>query len=276
MSNQEGLIMKPTHVFASLSPRVLTADEKLPDSQKRKVEVSGSAELTIPPDTSTLSIILVSNKEKASEARASVERRVEYVKQTLLNNGIPEGDIVITENLKRTGEKNYYCMETQIDATFCSALQQCMKLSSLFVEKLETCVRVLPPVLSHDQQRLESQRKQACLLAFANARQKAVDLCKMLNQGLGRPIFVTENVIRERRGCGFGDGDLTDDGGDTGRDDVVVGGKKSDVNVPRLDLSPVVSTSTDQIDVQRRMRNGTIHIRVDVTATFELRSRGNV
>lgn len=259
MSHHKDIVVQPTHVFASLSPRVLTAEEKLPENQKRKVEVSGSAELSIPPEIAVLSVILISNKEKAADARASVERRVEYVKQTMINNGLPEEDITVTESLQRSGEKSSYQMETQIDATFCNALQKCMKLSSLFVEKLENSVKVLPPVLKHDPQRLECQRKKACLMAFANARQKAYDLCRMLNQNLGRPIVVTENIVRERKG----------DEDSSSYDDEC--NKKDDIQVPPIGIPTVFDEGP--IDVQRRLVNNTIHIRVDVTATFELRSK---
>jgi len=229
------LKMKPTHVFASLAPRVLPNGEEICENQKRKVEVTGSAELSIPPDTCVLSIVLSSLKEKASDARASVERRVVYVKQTLVQNGLPEEDIIITENLKRLSEKSYE-METQIDATFCNALQKCMKLSSLFVEKLESSVKVLPPLLKHNQQVLESHRKKACLLAFSNARSKAFELCKMVGSTLGRPMYVHENEVEETTG-----GDKDDD--------------------------------CDNIEVNKMVRMATVNIKVQVTATFELRSK---
>jgi len=240
--------MKPTHVFASLSPQSLCPGEKLPENQKRKVEVSGSATLTVSPEISILSIIVSSKKEKACDARCSVERRVDYVKQTLLNNGILEDYMTITENLKHVTDG--YLMETQIDATFYSALQKCMKLSSLFVEKLQHSVKVLPPILKHHQQRLECQRKKACLLAFANARQKALDLCRMLNQNLGRPITVIENNVNETKGS------------------------EKDENTDEADLD--AEKDHGVIDVQRRMRKETVHLRVDVTATFELKSKSSI
>lgn len=253
MSNTNDVVMQPTHVFASLAPRVISSNENLPDGQKRKVEVSGSAEITVAPDTCILSIVVTSCKEKAAEARTSVERRVEYIKQTLLNNSLPEEDIVITENLQRIDKaesnKNSYCMETQIDVTFYNSLQRCMKLSSLFVEKLENSVKVLPPVLKHNQQQLESHRKRACLLAFTNARQKATELCRMLNQRLGKAINVTENVVREQTGSNSAQENDDDD----------------------VDIEDV-SSHGGAIDVQRRAVLQTINIRVDVTASFELKT----
>ena len=52
------------------------------------VQVSGTAEYTLQPDQSILTIIISNKKEKAEEARTSVTRRLEYVTQTLYNNGL--------------------------------------------------------------------------------------------------------------------------------------------------------------------------------------------
>jgi len=125
-----------------------------------------------------------------------------------------------------------------------------MKLSSLFVEKLQHSVKVLPPILKHHQQRLECQRKKACLLAFANARQKALDLCRMLNQNLGRPITVIENNVNETKGS------------------------EKDETTDEADLD--AEKDHGVIDVQRRMKKETVHLRVDVTATFELKSKSSI
>lgn len=43
---------------------------------------------------------------------------------------------------------------------------------------------------------LTSCRRQACLAALANARQKAMEVCRMLGQTLGRPMSVKEETCQ--------------------------------------------------------------------------------
>nr|CAB3256794.1 interleukin-1 receptor-associated kinase 1-binding protein 1-like [Phallusia mammillata] len=245
-----------SHVFANLSPRIITAnDDNVHEKQKRKVEVSGSAEFTVPPDRCILTIVIKNKKEQAADAKASVERRLEYIVQTLLNNGLHSCDVEVTKNLSRPTGRNLYHMEAQVDAVFTNDLQKCLSVSNLFIEKLDNCVTVLPPILKHDKQRLESTRKQACLTALANARQKALEVCRLLGQTMGRPINVTENIVREWRGSGATPSD-----------------EPPECAEPPLPTVEEVMTS-GPIDVQRRVTEQSITVRVDVTAVFEIRAK---
>ena len=81
-----------------------------------------------------------------------------------------------------------------------------------------------------------TNRKKACLLAFSNARSKAFELCKMVGSTLGRPMYVHENEVEE-----------------------TTGGDKDD--------------ECDNIEVNKMVKMATVNIKVQVTATFELRSK---
>uniref|UniRef100_H2Y888 Interleukin-1 receptor-associated kinase 1-binding protein 1 homolog n=1 Tax=Ciona savignyi TaxID=51511 RepID=H2Y888_CIOSA len=244
---------EPTHVFANLSPRILSSsNENKSETQHRRVEVSGTAEFNVPPDLCVLTIVIENRKEKADEAKSSVARRLDYVTQTLTNHSVQNNDMEITENLSRVNGRGFFHMEAQVDAVFHQDLQKCLQISNLFVEKLDKCVKVLPPMLKHDPQRLEVTRKQTCLTALANARQKALDVCRLMGQNLGRPVFITENVVREWRGSGA-------------PEQVVPG---AEAPLPSVD-----GVTNGPITVQRRMKEQSLTIRVDVTATFDIRCR---
>ncbi|XP_078486084.1 interleukin-1 receptor-associated kinase 1-binding protein 1-like [Ciona intestinalis] len=248
-------VFEPTHVFANLSPRIFSPEnENKNENQHRRVEVSGTAEFTIPPDLCILTVVIENKKEKAEEAKASVARRLEYITQTLISHGVQNHDIEVTENLSRIGGRGFFHMEAQVDATFHNDLQKCLRLSNLFVEKLDRSVKVLSPVLKHDTQRLEATRKQTCLTALANARQKAVEVCRLMGQTLGRPVFITENVVREWRGCGSPEQSDPPGG----------------VEGPLPTVEDVIS---GPINVQRRMKEQSVTVRVDVTATFDIRCK---
>jgi len=99
-------------------------------------------------------------------------------------------------------------------------------------------------------------RKKVCNMALKNARQKATDLCKDLNQSLGRVITVSENVVREQRG----DWEFNFNEVREGMFD------EQTPKVVRIDFG-----ADEPIDIQRRMKDNTVYLRVDVKASFELR-----
>ncbi|XP_076819302.1 interleukin-1 receptor-associated kinase 1-binding protein 1 homolog [Clavelina lepadiformis] len=257
MCSKKKISFEPTHIFANLSPQLLRAgDEKQEnETEARKVEVSGSAEFILPPDQCILTVLISNKKDKSEEAKASVARRLEYVTQTLYNHGVQKHDTEITKNLSRIGGRGWFNMEAQVDALFHNDLHKCLQLKNLFTEKLDSCVKVLPVVLQHDKQHIEATRKQTCLTALANARQKAAEICKLMGQALGRPIFITENIVREWKGVGSLDANSVTN------------------NAEQSMLTVAEVTSPGPLEIQRKLRDQSISIRVDVTATFEIRPK---
>lgn len=56
---------------------------------KRSINVSGHGELSLPPDRARLIIIIKSAKEHITDAKNSVNRRYDYIYQTLRKYRIP-------------------------------------------------------------------------------------------------------------------------------------------------------------------------------------------
>ena len=97
-------------------------------------------------------------------------------------------------------------------------------------------------------------RKKTCFAALSNARVKALEVCRLMGQGLGRPIFITENIIREWKG------ECATDSNNT-----------SEANVPPLISLP--RPCNGELEIQRRIKEENLTVKVDVTATFELNGK---
>ncbi|XP_039264509.1 interleukin-1 receptor-associated kinase 1-binding protein 1 homolog [Styela clava] len=241
-------ILEPSHIFASLKPDKNLQDKEHVDCRrapKREVQVTGSAELMVAPSICVLTVVIRSEKSASDEAKNSVLRRLEYVQQTFKNHGVQDGDMIVVKNLSRNAARCLYVMEAQVDVTFRNSVHKCMQLHNLFVEKLDDTVKVLRPQLMHDKQKLEGIRKQACLTALANARQKAIEVCRMLGQTIGRPICVKEDFCDETLG--------------------------SNSNCQTNEEDHVLLGNPTSIDLQQRVKANTITIKAQVSATFELK-----
>ena len=84
---------------------------------------------------------------------------------------------------------------------FAFSLSQCESLSNLLVEKLDPLtVRVNPPeVVPLHPQRLADLRRETCLLAVHNAKQKAAEIAKHFGSfcSLGPPVSIKEEAVEE-------------------------------------------------------------------------------
>lgn len=244
-------ILEPSHIFASLKPDRCLRETEHGDCRRaprREVQVTGTAELSAAPSICVLTVVIRSEKLQAEDAKSSVLRRLDYVQQTFRNHGITDGDMITVKNLSRVPGKSLYLMEAQVDGTFRNSVHKCLQLHNLLVEKLDETVKILAPKLQHDKQKLEGIRKQACLAALANAKQKAIEVCRMLGQGIGRPIYVKEDSLDEALG----------DNGST---------SPNDQECP-LAISPA------SLEIQQKIKANTVNIKAQVSAAFELRGLG--
>ncbi|XP_067882945.1 interleukin-1 receptor-associated kinase 1-binding protein 1 homolog isoform X2 [Heterodontus francisci] len=142
---------------------------------EREVQVSASAEVSAPPNRARLYVMVASKKETAAAAKGSVNRRLDYIVQSVRGHGVRVcvifGDFGKMEDL-----------------------------CNLLVEKLDSSVIVGSPQFYHTTEAVESIRRQACLRAVANSRRKAFEVCRLLGQTLGRPLIIREEETRESEG----------------------------------------------------------------------------
>lgn len=242
-------ILEPSHVFASLKPEKAVLESDHSDCRrapKREVQVNGTSELSVAPSICVLTVVIRSEKTHSEDAKSSVLRRLDYVQQTFKNHGVEEGDMITVKNMSRVPGRSLYLMEAQVDGTFRNSVHKCLQLHNLLVEKLDESVKVLQPQLHHDKQKLEGIRKQACLTALANAKQKAIEVCRMLGQTIGRPIYVKEESLEES-----------------------IGENSCSTS---SDHERVLLGAPASIDIQQKVKANTVTIKARVSAAFELRA----
>ncbi|CAH1798209.1 unnamed protein product [Owenia fusiformis] len=235
---------RPAQVFASFTEKTdgkrqtrVAADEPIPSrmSGSNQIKVSATEEAELPPDRCRVNIILKSLKEDVSEVKNSVQRRLDYILQSLNNFQIKEGDIKVQKQLLR--QESLFMYTVEILVLFVD-FKKCETISNHIIEKLDESVTVGTPQFFHSQQRLEHFRRHTSVVAVKNAKEKALQMAQCLNQSVGRPINIEETENNEWEG----DQESTD--------------------IPANVLS-----------MQKRLQNATIHMCVKLNATFELKTR---
>ncbi|ESO93274.1 hypothetical protein LOTGIDRAFT_119569 [Lottia gigantea] len=177
--------------------RVQHEDENVeitPTATDRHIRVSAVGEAILRPNKCKISISVTGRKEEAQEAKSSVSRRVEYIKQCLFNYGITSENVDIFERLMREGK--LVIMKCDITAVF-TDFNKCQEFSNLVIEKLDQNVQVSLPEFQHDDKFIESLRKEASLLAIHNAKLKAQEMAKLVHLDVGRPISIQEEETTE-------------------------------------------------------------------------------
>ncbi|ELW70091.1 Interleukin-1 receptor-associated kinase 1-binding protein 1 [Tupaia chinensis] len=140
-----------------------------------QVHVRGTAEVSARPDRALLAVRVSSTKEAAAEAKKSVCRRLDYITQSLQQQGL------------------------QVCVTF-TEFGKMQNICNFFVEKLDSSVVISPPQFYHTPGSVENLRRQACLVAVENARRKAQEVCNLVGQTLGKPLLIKEEETKEWEG----------------------------------------------------------------------------
>ncbi|MCI4387220.1 hypothetical protein PGIGA_G00071620 [Pangasianodon gigas] len=160
----------------------------------RQVEVTGSAELCVPPDRAAVSVAVSNSKESANDAANSVQRRLDYILHSARQHGVKEEDITVMKHLQR--EEELYHMQAEVSMVF-SDFVKMQAVRSVLIEKLDRSVCVGDPRFFHSSESLSVLQRRVCAAAVENARLKAHEVCNLLGQALGRPLLVREEESRE-------------------------------------------------------------------------------
>ncbi|XP_054752604.2 interleukin-1 receptor-associated kinase 1-binding protein 1-like [Lytechinus pictus] len=200
------MAFKSSHVYASfLSPpdkgrnleetEVKTGDRDLPKC--REIQVSAVGEAFATPNRSRVSVVVRSQKETVAESKNSVSRRLDYVIQTLHTHNVKEGDVNTTRSIRRID--GLFHVEAEVVIVFVDLLK-CQEVCNFLVEKLDDSVTVSLPCFFHAPHSVDNVRRQACVNAVKNARQKAIEVTRLLRQSLGHPIMIKEEQCHEWEG----------------------------------------------------------------------------
>ncbi|XP_075056714.1 interleukin-1 receptor-associated kinase 1-binding protein 1 isoform X1 [Mixophyes fleayi] len=160
----------------------------------REVQVTGTAELSAAPDTARVCFRVTSSKGAAAEARTSVQRRLEYIEQSLRQRGVMDENITISKEIQRTA--NTYQMEAEVCVIF-KDFEKLQDICNILVEKLDRSVCISSPQFFHSPEGIEKLRREVCLNAVSNARRKAQEVCRLVGQSLGKVLIIREEEMKE-------------------------------------------------------------------------------
>ncbi|XP_004270146.1 interleukin-1 receptor-associated kinase 1-binding protein 1 [Orcinus orca] len=203
----------------------------------REVHVSGTAEVSATPDRAQVVVQMSSTKEAAAEAKKSVCRRLDYITQTLQQQGVQSENVTVTKDFQRV--ENAYHMEAEVCITF-TEFGKMQNICNFLVEKLDSSVVISQPQFYHTPGSIENLRRQACVVAVENAWRKAQEVCNLVGQTLGKPLLIKEEEMKEWEG------------------------QIDDHQSSRLSGS---------LTVQQKIKSATIHAASKVFVTFEVKGR---
>ncbi|XP_068137623.1 interleukin-1 receptor-associated kinase 1-binding protein 1 [Hyperolius riggenbachi] len=232
-----------SRMFAALQPADIT--ERSGEEQEnrpgivigqrggREVQVTGTAEMSAAPDTARVCIRVTSSKGTAAEARSSVQRRLEYIEQSLRLRAVPDEHKTISKEILRI--YNTYQMDAEVCVVF-KDFEKLQNLCNVLVEKLDNSVTISSPHFYHSPENMEKLRREVCLTAVNNARRKAQEVCHLVGQSLGRSIIIREEEMKEWE-----------------------------------DQSEVSCTQSSSF--QHKIKTGTVYVTSKVFAAFEIRGK---
>ncbi|XP_006898497.1 PREDICTED: interleukin-1 receptor-associated kinase 1-binding protein 1-like [Elephantulus edwardii] len=163
----------------------------------REVHVSGTAEVSAAPDRAQVAIRVSSTKGAAAEAKKSVCRRLDYISQSLQQQGLQAENVTIMKDFRRV--ENAYHMEAEVCITF-TEFGKMQAICNFLVEKLDSSVVISPPQFYHTPESVENLRRKACLVAVENAWRKAQEVCNFVGQTIGKPLLIKEEETKEWEG----------------------------------------------------------------------------
>ncbi|RNA30302.1 interleukin-1 receptor-associated kinase 1-binding 1 [Brachionus plicatilis] len=167
------------------------------ENPKRTVTVNGTGEIKMPPNEIKLVIVITSCKTNIEEAKSSVQRRYEYVYQTMRKYKINESNIFVnTSYCRRDDLYEVRCELSSILSDYKIYLQ----IYNILIEKLDKTVKILEPELSHSPNRIEALKRQATLQAIRNAKRTALDIAQSVGLQLGKPCEIVQESFRETFG----------------------------------------------------------------------------
>ncbi|KAI8735413.1 interleukin-1 receptor-associated kinase 1-binding protein 1 [Biomphalaria glabrata] len=163
----------------------------------RQINVTGIGELTLPPDRFSITIKCKSCKDNVQDAKNSITRRVDYIVQALKNSSLKPEDYRIFQHTSHFD--GMATVDSEVEAHF-TDIGKCQNVSNLLAEKLGPSVSITLPHCYHSRGSLDKLRKQTGMLAIHNARQKALEMARVLHHSVGSALQVHELESQETQG----------------------------------------------------------------------------
>jgi len=216
------------------------------------------------PDRIKCVLLCSSTKKKAEEAKLSTDRRLDYIKQTLRNNSLKEGQHYHVHSLLSTVEDNQYRMMSEVSVTFFKT-DVYERVVSLLVEKLAANIQVSEAVFYVSPEKRSDLRRQACLDAVRNCRTKALSVAQYMNQTLGSALTVREENTTEMVG------NSPTQEPNAAQSKLIY--QQSHHNHLSNDGVGMDTTKTNMVPIHQRIADATVSVYVNVYVEFEVTER---
>ncbi len=184
--------MKKTLLAALLSVAVLAANAQTVDT-RRKIEVTGSAELEVTPDIIYIGISLKEYfRDNTSKKKVEIEALEAQLQAAVTKAGIPQENFTIN-NI--SGYTDYW--NKKKDPNFLASKQYRLKVSDL--NKFNQIISAIDPkgiaysnIEGYDHSQMTQYRKELKIKALQAARDKAQYLAEAINEKLGGALEIQE------------------------------------------------------------------------------------
>lgn len=182
--------MKKIIITAIIACTTLAGFAQFPDTRK-KVEVSGSAEMEITPDEIYVGISL---KEylRDNKRRITIAELEKQLQSAVLKAGIPAEDFMINDISSYT---NYW--DKKKDPNFMASKQYRIKVKDL--TKLNQIIASVDPkgiaytnIESYSHSQIEQYKKDLKIKALKNAKEKATYLVEAIGEKLGGVLLIQD------------------------------------------------------------------------------------
>lgn len=186
------MYMKRIYLVALAIALTCTAFAQNPDNRK-KIEVTGSAEAEVTPDIIFVGISLREYfRDNNSKKKVEIEELERQLQTAVLNAGIPK------ENFTINNISSYnWTWEKKKNPDFLASKQYRIKISDL--NKYNQIISAIDPkgiqysnVEGYDYSGLESLKKELKIKAILTAKEKAIYLTEAINEKLGGAIEINE------------------------------------------------------------------------------------
>jgi len=210
-------------------PTLMVSESDLALTKRQFVKVSGEGEIEVDPNNIQFCVRIVSQKPDVNEAKASVQKREDYIlgvfkKSSIVKvvatsmiakacNIVKPFDLIdendetaffrnqiasIIPREKSSTQLNSYVVKRELNVT-CDSMLKYLQVLSSCTEKLDQQVLISQPVIKFTPDHIQMNKQRCIRQAMENAQQKAVELIRSQknhqNVCLGKIFYTMEDSM---------------------------------------------------------------------------------
>ncbi len=157
------------------------------------INVTGDAEVKVVPDRITIIMGVETHDANLETARNGNNEKIRKILESLRKNDVPQGNIQTDTLSIYPHTSSYKIISYQVNNNVSIQLQDPAAVEKVVADAISAGANVIRDInFSHSE--LRKYRDQARAMALKAAREKAQDMAAVLNQKIGRPLSISENL----------------------------------------------------------------------------------